>query len=143
MKLNGKSIFLCLAIFHKAIGYSMERPSHLRHHSPDVLRSRLFLSSSIAITMLIMSPDSSHGVDDYFLLRQQSQDPIKVKAMRELRELKMLQDSRLDSCVERGKDWEHCFMFGDSKSQDTRQTKPSGASKDSQRFESKQRPPTW
>jgi hypothetical protein len=46
-----------------------------------------------------MSIEPSIGIDEYFVLRQQARDPWNAKAVKELRELKSLQDSRLDACV--------------------------------------------
>jgi hypothetical protein len=39
------------------------------------------------------------------------------RAVRELNDLKDLQDSRLGTCADRGVMWEQCFMFGDSESE--------------------------
>mmetsp|Transcript_44888 Transcript_44888/g.54364 ORF Transcript_44888/g.54364 Transcript_44888/m.54364 type:complete len:248 (+) Transcript_44888:152-895(+) len=36
------------------------------------------------------------------------------KAVREIEDLKDLQDARLDACADRGVFWEQCFMFGES-----------------------------
>lgn len=97
--LNWKIVFLFAGIFDESSGYSTDKPSRRCNITPNILSTRLH-SSSIAISaMLLMSPDPSYGVDNYFSIREQSQDPIKVKAMKDLMALKMLQDSRLESCV--------------------------------------------
>eukprot|EP00568_Trieres_chinensis_P004692 CAMPEP_0183314814 /NCGR_PEP_ID=MMETSP0160_2-20130417/49726_1 /TAXON_ID=2839 ORGANISM="Odontella Sinensis, Strain Grunow 1884" /NCGR_SAMPLE_ID=MMETSP0160_2 /ASSEMBLY_ACC=CAM_ASM_000250 /LENGTH=216 /DNA_ID=CAMNT_0025480225 /DNA_START=56 /DNA_END=706 /DNA_ORIENTATION=- len=42
------------------------------------------------------------------------------RAVRELNDLKDLQDSRLDACADRGVFWEQCFMFGQNDEEGTR-----------------------
>ena len=57
---------------------------------------------------------SAASFDDYFTSSSKYEDPIKAKARKELSDLKNLQDSRLDLCADKGKNWEQCFMFGES-----------------------------
>lgn len=38
----------------------------------------------------------------------------QTKAMRDINDLKQLQDDRLDQCADKGEFWEQCFMFGES-----------------------------
>ena len=79
--------------------------------------SILILTSTITTTTLLSKPVyATTSFDEYFTSNQQYQDPRKVKAKNELKELMNLQDSRLDLCKEKGKNWEHCFMFGESPS---------------------------
>ena len=40
--------------------------------------------------------------------------PREPGAVKEIKDLQELQDSRLDACVEKGKFWEQCFMYGQS-----------------------------
>lgn len=101
-----------------------------------------------AIIIFVQSPSGALAVtaDSYTYLRQ---DPKSSKALRELRNLKTLEDSRLDLCADRGKQWEQCFMFGDSSVKKgeanaihIRRTE----SKDAMEGREKpkiQRPPTW
>lgn len=55
--------------------------------------------TSIAFSAFIITMEPSFGMDDYFILRQQARDPLKARAMKELKDLKTLQDARLDACV--------------------------------------------
>lgn len=50
------------------------------------------------------------------VIPQKYDDPRKDIAMKQLIDKQNLQDERLDQCVEKGQDWEQCFMFGDSSS---------------------------
>jgi hypothetical protein len=52
---------------------------------------------------------------------------------REFMKLQYLEDARLKQCEEKGKHWEHCFIFGT----DTKN------SNEKHKDESKHRPPTW
>ena len=47
------------------------------------------------------------------LLPRERQPPL-AGAVKEIKDLQELQDSRLDACVEKGKFWEQCFMYGQS-----------------------------
>ena len=50
------------------------------------------------------------------LVIPQNYDARKKTAMKQLIDLQNLQDERLDQCVDKGIDWEQCFMFGNSSS---------------------------
>ena len=65
---------------------------------------------------LLQNPaDATTSFDDYFSTSSKKyEDPLKVKARKELNNLKNLQDSRLEICADKGKNWEQCFMFGES-----------------------------
>lgn len=40
-------------------------------------------------------------------------EPILSQPQKELHDLMKLQDERLDLCADKGKFWEHCFIFGE------------------------------
>jgi len=60
---------------------------------------RSIIASCSMVAALSMSINLPAQAADDFFLQQRSSDPLKVKAMKELRDLKALQDSRLDACV--------------------------------------------
>jgi len=55
--------------------------------------------------------------------------------MKEIKDLQNLQDDRLDLCVERGVDWEQCFMFGTGGTSDTMTEDSSGKVNNSQDYQ--------
>jgi len=62
-----------------------------------------------------LNPAFATTFDDYFSTSSTKyQDPLKVKARKQLNDLKNLEDSRLELCADKGKNWEQCFMFGES-----------------------------
>jgi hypothetical protein len=65
----------------------------------DVAQRIVVALTTIAFSSFMIPIEPSIGMDEYFILRQQAKDPLKAKAVKELRELKTLQDSRLDACV--------------------------------------------
>lgn len=71
-------------------------------------------------------------------------EPILTPSAKELRDLKELQDRRLDECVEKGVFWEQCFIFGenDSSSNAVGNDRGAGEKDRSAGFE-KRKPPTW
>lgn len=52
--------------------------------------------------------------DNFSISSKKYEDPRKAKARKELVDLKNLQDSRLDICADKGRNWEQCFMYGES-----------------------------
>lgn len=90
-------LFLRVANFH----------SHfLRSTAAAIVTALLFMLTSLPA----LAADG-----DFFLQGNNGQtDPRKAKAMKQVVDLKTFQDSKLDACIDRGKDWEQCFLFGDS-----------------------------
>eukprot|EP00804_Cyclotella_cryptica_P020973 CCRYP_009298-RA/>CCRYP_009298-RA protein AED:0.37 eAED:0.37 QI:0/-1/0/1/-1/1/1/0/165 len=57
---------------------------------------------------------SSYKLVDSNAFKLLPREPRLTRPDKELRDLKDLQDSRLDVCADRGIFWEQCFMFGQS-----------------------------
>jgi hypothetical protein len=108
---------------------------HLQVHLPSFL---LPAAAAAAACLIIAHPLPASAADDFFSRAAAAQqyyqspssrsrstsrspltpetDPRKAKAMKQLIEEQTRQDARLDQCIDRGQDWEQCFMFGDSSS---------------------------
>ena len=91
--------FLCIFTFIvlNVRGYIIPRSKCSNSFQENVVR-RIGMTS-IAFSAFIITIEPSFGMDDYFMLREQARDPLKAKAMKELRDLRTLQDARLDACV--------------------------------------------
>mmetsp|Transcript_7588 Transcript_7588/g.11407 ORF Transcript_7588/g.11407 Transcript_7588/m.11407 type:complete len:164 (+) Transcript_7588:96-587(+) len=99
-----------------------------------------FLAAGVIFFSIASSPVYA---EDYSFFQQPPKDPLKVKALKELSDLKKLQDSRLELCIERGREWEQCFMYGDSQSSPVKkvnQAKQQTIFVDEPRT---RKPPTW
>lgn len=80
--------------------------------SLSIIHVIMFLTNSV---FLEPNPAFATTFDDYFSTSSTKyQDPLKVKARKQLNDLKNLEDSRLELCADKGKNWEQCFMFGES-----------------------------
>jgi len=103
------------------------------YRSNDSNKPREFVSGvSLAIALwqplpsIAASPESQQQQHRHEILATKLSDTKEFKnlrrelpvsrAVKELNDLKDLQDSRLDACADRGEMWEQCFMFGDSES---------------------------
>jgi len=82
-----------------------------------VLKTALIFSVTM-ITSFQQPAFATASLDDIYFSQRYiyNQDPRKVKALKELKELKSLEDTRLALCEDKGKNWEQCFMFGESES---------------------------
>ena len=78
--------------------------------SLSIIHVIMFFTTSVYVEL---NPAFATTFDDYFSTSKY-QDPLKVKARKELNDLKNLEDSRLELCADKGKNWEQCFMFGES-----------------------------
>lgn len=111
----------------------------------------IFLFLCFAPSIILPSPSLAvpTALVDQNEMFTNSRNPRQQRAIQDLRNLKALEDSRLDMCADRGKNWEHCFIFGDSTTKDsipgsTRLGRLSHTT-DSQNVRSKSsnKPPTW
>lgn len=108
-------------------------------------KCRVFLGLGVLLFSIASSPVYA---EDASFFQQPSKDPLRVKALKELNDLKKLQDSRLELCVERGRDWEQCFFYKDSQSSPVKkvnQPKPQKATIDNSVMDEPRtkKPPTW
>jgi hypothetical protein len=72
------------------------------------------IMATVFITTSVASPAFAASFEETFSIAPAYKDPLKAKALQDINNLKDLQDSRLDICAEKGKDWEQCFLFGES-----------------------------
>ncbi len=139
---------------------SRDQPIHhikIKEKKETINFSRITPTISLLICITtIFHPNQGAGAtsfDEYFS-SSKYQDPLKVKARKELNKLKELEDSRLDLCADKGKNWEQCFMFGESNTIQSEkklpvnvQVGPTKAVNDEARGATKNRisnsPPTW
>ncbi|GFH46540.1 predicted protein [Chaetoceros tenuissimus] len=93
--------------------------------SVELERKERFVCSAAAILLFTSQPveaaDFFTRANEQFqssnnLVIPQNYDARKKTAMKQLIDLQNLQDERLDQCVDKGIDWEQCFMFGNSSS---------------------------
>mmetsp|Transcript_5400 Transcript_5400/g.8022 ORF Transcript_5400/g.8022 Transcript_5400/m.8022 type:complete len:164 (+) Transcript_5400:267-758(+) len=104
------------------------------------------VSFSAALQLLLVGITvlPAEASEDFFFQNQIS--PRQERVLKDIKDLKTLQDSRLDICVERGRDWENCFLFGDSAFDMKKKEVAAGGSAVAARNEvivKHQRPPTW
>ncbi|KAL7548828.1 hypothetical protein ACHAWF_012080 [Thalassiosira exigua] len=57
---------------------------------------------------------SGRGLADTDAFKMLPRKPAYSGAVKELMDLRDLQDARLDACADKGKFWEQCFMYGQS-----------------------------
>lgn len=104
-------------------GSSFEKKSHIITHSPStVIATTLLIFSLISYPMASGATPAPPGMfadRPPSILSQSSvfanlprERPL-TRAVRELNDLKDLEDYRLDVCAERGVFWEQCFIFGE------------------------------
>lgn len=90
----------------------------------EKVKSHILVASyALFLPLLISLPAEAadfftHAEAQYstLVIPQKYDDPRKDIAMKQQIDKQNLQDERLDQCVEKGQDWEQCFMFGDSSS---------------------------
>ena len=99
------------------------------HRNAVQLTTYGFLALTLIPPLFISLPPAEAADADFFsraetqyqsssnnLVIPQKYDARKATAMKQLIDLQNLQDERLDQCVDKGLDWEQCFMFGNSSS---------------------------
>jgi hypothetical protein len=106
----------------KDLATSFEKKSHFTTHFPSaMIATRLLIFSLISYPKASGATPPSQGIfaDRSSTLSQSSvfanlprERPL-TRAIRDLNDLKDLEDYRLDVCAERGVSWEQCFMYGD------------------------------
>merc|ERR1712127_233923 len=75
-------------------------------------------ASTLIDSPIILTPTSKVASNRGYILpemdafRTLRREPILSGAVKELRKLQDLQDSRLRACEEKGEFWEQCFMYG-------------------------------
>jgi len=112
--------------------------------SPVRVASIVSFSAAVQLSLIGTTVLPAEASEDFFFKSQIS--PQQEKALKDLKDLKTLQDSRLDLCVERGRDWENCFLFGDSAFDKKKKEVAVGGNAVAARNEAvvkQQRPPTW
>lgn len=90
----------------------------------EKVKSHILVASyALFLPLLISLPAEAadfftHAEAQYstLVIPQKYDDPRKDIAMKQQIDKQNLQDEKLDQCVEKGQDWEQCFMFGDSSS---------------------------
>jgi hypothetical protein len=73
---------------------------------------------AMTIPQTIANSASSYKLSDSTAFQMLPREPTITKSAKELRDLKELEDRRLDRCADKGMFWEQCFIFGESDSLD-------------------------
>jgi len=97
-------ITICLIISSSSLLMQLPEPAYAIEENYSFMPSNVYPSD--LQRMKTQKTSFFNAKSDYF----------ESKARKELTDLKVLQDSRLDMCADRGDNWEQCFMFGDSQS---------------------------
>lgn len=101
---------------------SSEELLHLRRRN-DILRFLAIPTLMISLSVQPATATTNDGTSSYKLsdsaaFKLLPREMQKSTAIKQLQDLKELQDARLDKCADRGIYWEQCFFMGESEGVD-------------------------